>query len=109
MPLRDDYEIEYDQMPRPRHQLALVVNYDDDFYVRSSGSARTDMYANSVSGSGAEHRVGETTTPGPPSWQGWKKEKERARRRKVTKRRRSCGLLRPPYQFKCRKEFDAPV
>ncbi|KAB0371536.1 hypothetical protein FD755_016474 [Muntiacus reevesi] len=101
MPLRDDYEIEYDQDAETLIG-GLSVNYNDDDVARAR--TWTGTCTSSMSGSGA--RTSRTTTTWcPPSWA--RTRRRRSGRREVTKEEKELRLkLRPLYQFMSCKELD---
>ena len=106
MPLRDDYEIEYDQDAETLIS-GLSVNYDDDDVEIELKRAHVDMYVRKLRERQRRKNIARDYNLVPAFLGKDKKEKERAARRKVTKEEKELRLkLRPLYQFMSCKEFD---
>ncbi|KAK2083766.1 Transcriptional adapter 2-beta [Saguinus oedipus] len=96
MPLRDDYEIEYDQDAETLIS-GLSVNYDDDDVIELKHAHVDIQLRKNIS----DYNL-------VPAFLGKdKKEKEKALKCKITKEEKELHLkLRPLYQFMSCKEFD---
>ncbi|XP_040093273.1 transcriptional adapter 2-beta [Oryx dammah] len=106
MPLRDDYEIEYDQDAETLIS-GLSVNYDDEDVEIELKRAHVDMYVRKLRERQRRKNIARDYNLVPAFLGKDKKEKERAARRKVTKEEKELRLkLRPLYQFMSCKEFD---
>lgn len=106
MPLRDDYEIEYDQDAETLIS-GLSVNYDDDDVEIELKRAHVDMYVRKLKERQRRKNIARDYNLVPAFLGKDKKEKEKAAKRKVTKEEKELRLkLRPLYQFMSCKEFD---
>ncbi|KAG5193991.1 hypothetical protein JEQ12_020352 [Ovis aries] len=105
MPLRDDYDIEYDQ-DAERLISGLSVNYDDEDLEIELKRAHVDMYVRKLRERQRRKNIAKDYNL-VPAFLGKDKKKERAARRKVTKEEKELRLkLRPLYQLMSCKEFD---
>ncbi|XP_011857555.1 transcriptional adapter 2-beta isoform X2 [Macaca thibetana thibetana] len=106
MPLRDDYEIEYDQDAETLIS-GLSVNYDDDDVEIELKRAHVDMYVRKLKERQRRKNIARDYNLVPAFLGKDKKEKEKALKRKITKEEKELRLkLRPLYQFMSCKEFD---
>lgn len=106
MPLRDDYEIEYDQDAETLIS-GLSVNYDDDDVEIELKRAHVDMYVRKLRERQRRKNIARDYNLVPAFLGKDKKEREKAAKRKITKEERELRLkLRPLYQFMSCKEFD---
>ncbi|XP_012879348.1 PREDICTED: transcriptional adapter 2-beta [Dipodomys ordii] len=106
MPLRDDYEIEYDQDAETLIS-GLSVNYDDDDVEIELKRAHVDMYVRKLKERQRRKNIARDYNLVPAFLGKERKEKERAPKRKITKEEKELRLkLRPLYQFMSCKEFD---
>ncbi|XP_038601373.1 transcriptional adapter 2-beta [Tachyglossus aculeatus] len=106
MPLRDDYEIEYDQEAEALIS-GLSVNYDDDDVEIELKRAHVDMYVRKLRERQRRKDLARDYNLVPAFLGKDRKERDRAGRRKVTKEEKEVRLrLRPLYQFMSCKEFD---
>ncbi|KAM9087636.1 transcriptional adapter 2-beta [Balaenoptera ricei] len=106
MPLRDDYEIEYDQDAETLIS-GLSVNYDDDDVEIELKRAHVDMYVRKLKERQRRKNIARDYNLVPAFLGKDKKEKEKTAKRKVTKEEKELRLkLRPLYQFMSCKEFD---
>uniref|UniRef100_A0A9L0S7G0 Transcriptional adaptor 2B n=3 Tax=Equus TaxID=9789 RepID=A0A9L0S7G0_HORSE len=106
MPLRDDYEIEYDQDAETLIS-GLSVNYDDDDVEIELKRAHVDMYVRKLKERQRRKNIARDYNLVPAFLGKDKKEKEKTAKRKITKEEKELRLkLRPLYQFMSCKEFD---
>nr|XP_038947655.1 transcriptional adapter 2-beta isoform X1 [Rattus norvegicus] len=106
MPLRDDYEIEYDQDAETLIS-GLSVNYDDDDVEIELKRAHVDMYVRKLKERQRRKNIARDYNLVPAFLGKDKKEKEKTLKRKITKEEKELRLkLRPLYQFMSCKEFD---
>uniref|UniRef100_A0A8C6CYN7 Transcriptional adapter 2-beta n=1 Tax=Moschus moschiferus TaxID=68415 RepID=A0A8C6CYN7_MOSMO len=106
MPLRDEYEIEYDQDAETLISK-LSVNYDDDDVEIELKYAHMDMYVRKLCERQRRKNIARDYNLVRAFLGKDEKEKELAARRKVTKEEKELRLkLQPFYQFMSCKEFD---
>ncbi|KFV51036.1 Transcriptional adapter 2-beta, partial [Tyto alba] len=106
MPLRDDYEIEYDQDAETLIS-GLSVNYDDDDVEIELKRAHVDMYVRKLKERQRRKNIARDYNLVPAFLGKDKKDKEKAPKRKITKEEKELRLkLRPLYQFMSCKEFE---
>ncbi|KAF2976536.1 hypothetical protein EK904_014356 [Melospiza melodia maxima] len=106
MPLRDDYEIEYDQDAETLIS-GLSVNYDDDDVEIELKRAHVDMYVRKLKERQRRKNIARDYNLVPAFLGKDKKDKEKTPKRKITKEEKELRLkLRPLYQFMSCKEFE---
>ncbi|XP_068926329.1 transcriptional adapter 2-beta [Petaurus breviceps papuanus] len=106
MPLRDDYEIEYDQDAETLIS-GLSVNYDDDDVEIELKRAHVDMYVRKLKERQRRKNIARDYNLVPAFLGKDKKDKEKSMKRKITKDEKEIRVkLRPLYQFMSCKEFD---
>ncbi|KAI5945912.1 Transcriptional adapter 2-beta [Manis javanica] len=106
MPLRDDYEVEYDQDAETLIS-GLSVNYDDEDVEVELKRAHVDMYVRKLRERQRRKNIARDYSLVPAFLGRERKDRERAAKRKVCKEERELRLkLRPLYQFMSCKESD---
>ncbi|XP_061106783.1 transcriptional adapter 2-beta [Conger conger] len=106
MPLRDDYEIEYDQ-DAEKLISGLSVNYDDDDVEIEMKRAHVDMYVRKLRERQRRKNVARGYGLVPAFLGRDKKEKEKAAKRKIAKEERELrAKLRALCQFMAHREFE---
>ncbi|XP_037385411.1 transcriptional adapter 2-beta [Talpa occidentalis] len=106
MPLRDDYEVEYDQDAEALIS-GLSVNYDDDDVEVELKRAHVDMYVRKLRERQRRKNIARDYSLVPAFLGRERRERERGPRRKIPKEERELRLkLRPLYQFMSSRELD---
>ncbi|XP_043918748.1 transcriptional adapter 2-beta [Protopterus annectens] len=106
MPLRDDYEIEYDQDAETLIS-SLSVNYDDDDVEIELKRAHVDMYVRKLRERQRRKRIARDYNLVTAFLGKDKKDKEKIPKRKITKEEKELRVrLRPLCQFVSCKEFE---
>ncbi|CAI5780460.1 transcriptional adapter 2-beta [Podarcis lilfordi] len=106
MPLRDDYEIEYDQDAETLIS-GLSVNYDDDDVEIELKRAHVDMYVRKLKERQRRKNIARDYNLVPAFLGKDRRDKEKPSKRKITKEEKELRLkLRSLYQFMSCKEFD---
>ena len=105
MPLRDEYDIEYDQDAETLIS-GLSLNYDEEDVEIELKRAHVDMYVRKLRERQRRKNIAQDYNL-VPAFLGKDKKEEWAARRKVTKEEKELRLkLRPLYQLMSCKEFD---
>ncbi|XP_030636669.1 transcriptional adapter 2-beta isoform X1 [Chanos chanos] len=106
MPLRDDYEIEYDQEAE-KLISGLSVNYDDEDVEIELKRAHVDMYVRKLRERQRRKNIARDYNLVPAFLGKDKKDKERAPKRKITKEEKELRTkLRALCQFMVHREFE---
>uniref|UniRef100_A0A3B3TCQ0 Transcriptional adapter n=1 Tax=Paramormyrops kingsleyae TaxID=1676925 RepID=A0A3B3TCQ0_9TELE len=106
MPLRDDYEIEYDQEAE-KLISGLSVNYDDDDVEIEMKRAHVDMYVRKLRERQRRKNIARDYNLVPTFLGKDKKDKEKDKPRKITKEEKEQRLkLRALCQFMAHREFE---
>uniref|UniRef100_A0A3B4BE59 Uncharacterized protein n=1 Tax=Periophthalmus magnuspinnatus TaxID=409849 RepID=A0A3B4BE59_9GOBI len=106
MPLRDDYEIEYDQ-DAEKLISALSVNYDDEDVDIDMKRAHVDMYVRKLRERQRRKNIARDYSLVPAFLGKDKKDKENTPKRKITKEEKEQrSRLKSLCQFMANKEFE---
>ncbi|XP_060044534.1 transcriptional adapter 2-beta [Erinaceus europaeus] len=106
MPLRDDYEVEYDQDAETLIS-GLSVNYDDEDVEIELKRAHVDMYVRKLQERQRRKDLARDYSLVPAFLGRERRERERGGRRKIGKEERELRLrLRPLYQLLSSRELD---
>uniref|UniRef100_UPI0037E6FFCF transcriptional adapter 2-beta isoform X1 n=1 Tax=Semicossyphus pulcher TaxID=241346 RepID=UPI0037E6FFCF len=106
MPLRDDYEIEYDQ-DAEKLISGLSVNYDDEDVEIEMKRAHVDMYVRKLRERQRRKNIARDYNLVPGFLGRDKKDKEKAPKRKITKEEKEQRVrLRGLCQFMAHREFE---
>ncbi|XP_029382550.1 transcriptional adapter 2-beta isoform X2 [Echeneis naucrates] len=106
MPLRDDYEIEYDQ-DAEKLISGLSVNYDDEDVEIEMKRAHVDMYVRKLRERQRRKNIARDYNLVPVFLGRDKKDKEKAPKRKITKEEKEQRVrLRVLCQFMAHREFE---
>ncbi|XP_071371049.1 transcriptional adapter 2-beta isoform X2 [Centroberyx affinis] len=106
MPLRDDYEIEYDQ-DAEKLISGLSVNYDDEDVDIEMKRAHVDMYVRKLRERQRRKNIARDYNLVPAFLGRDKKDKEKAPKRKITKEEKDQRVrLRGLCQFMAHREFE---
>uniref|UniRef100_A0A8C5M0C4 Transcriptional adapter 2-beta n=1 Tax=Leptobrachium leishanense TaxID=445787 RepID=A0A8C5M0C4_9ANUR len=106
MPLRDDYEIEYDQDAETLIS-GLSVNYDDDDVEVELKESYVDMYVRKLKERQRRKNIARDYNLVPTFLGKDKKDKDKPVKRKISKEEKELRLkLRSLYQFMSNKEIE---